>query len=180
MIVTDRDDVAENVQVLRSHGSVRSGYQSQFEAAGFNYRMSDLHAAVGIAQMGRLHDVVTRRRELAAALQSRLTDVDRVAAPVEPPSMFHVYQAFVVLADEDVDTEEVITRLRGQGVEATLGTYAVHEQPFFQATFGYSSGDLPASQNAFRRSIALPLYPQMDDDDVDAVVDALRVAVDGT
>ena len=177
MIVTDRDDPADQIRMLRNHGGVRRNNRYEFRAAGFNYRLSDVQAAVGVAQMRRFPHLVARRRQLAAGLRERLAQVDGARAPVEPPGTRHVYQAFVVLLEEGVDRDAVVADMASAGVETTIGTYALHTQPFFAETYGYEPGDLEASEAAFRRTLALPLYPEMEDDDLDVVVDTLSAAV---
>ena len=177
MIVTDRDDLAERLQLLRSHGGVRRDDRFTFEDAGFNYRLSDVQAALGTAQMRRLPELVAGRRRLAARLREGLADVRGFTVPPEPPWGGHVYQAFVGLVDPDVDRDAVITGLRTRGLEATLGTYALHAQPYFGRVFGYQPGALPRSHAAFLRSVALPLFPQMIEADVEAVVEGVRAVL---
>ena len=180
MIVTDRDDLADRVRLLRSHGGVRQATGFRFEEAGFNYRLSDLQAAVGCAQMRRLPALAARRRQLAHRFREALAGVDGVHyATAEPAWGGHVYQAFVALLDEGIDRGDVVSTLAATGIETTLGTYALHDQPFFQKAYGYASGQLPGSHAAFCRTIALPLYPAMEDSDVDVVVGALSKAVAG-
>ena len=177
MVVTDRDDLAERFRLLRSHGGVRRDDRFTFEDAGFNYRLSDVQAAIGIAQMRRLPELVAQRRRLAARLREELADVPRFTVPPEPRWGGHVYQAFVGLVDADVDRDGVIAGLRSRGLEATLGTYALHTQPYFARAFGYQAGALPRSHAASLRSVALPLFPQMTELDVDALVEGVRAVL---
>jgi len=173
MIVTNNEDLAQRIALLRSHGGVRGEFYFQFEAAGFNYRMSDIQAAVGVAQMRKLEWIMTRKRELAAQLSVMLSAVNGVTPPIEPPGYFHTYQSYVVMLDKAVERDEVIAAMRRRGIETTLGTYALHTQPFFQKTYGYAAGDLPHSFTIFRHSLTLPLYPQMTSIDVEQIVTAL-------
>jgi dTDP-4-amino-4,6-dideoxygalactose transaminase len=96
-----------------------------------------------------------------------------VRRPVAPPPRAHTYQSYVVLLDEDVDRDGVIAALRSDGIETTLGTYALHAQPFFQRAYGYAIGDLPRSHRAFTGSLALPLFAAMSEDEVAIVAEAL-------
>lgn len=173
MAVTSRSDVAERLLLLRSHGGVRRDDRFVFHEAGFNYRLSDIHAAVGVVQMRRFDALVARRRALAKAYRERLADLRGLRLPSEPPEREHVYQAFVVLLDEELDRDEVVSKLRGQGIETTIGTYALHDQPYFRRTLPSWLRDCPRSHFASQHSIALPLYPAMNDDDVDVVSEAL-------
>ena len=173
MVVTDDDALAERLQLFRSHGGVRAGGRFTFEEAGFNYRLSDVHAAMGVAQMRRLPEIVARRRALAAALTERLAVVAGITPPAEPEWGGHIYQAYVAVLDDGVDRDAVITGLRQRGVETTIGTYALHTQPFFRRTYGYRTGDLQASAGVARQSLALPLYPAMTETEVDRVAGAV-------
>ena len=177
MIVTDSDDLAARIAVLRSHGGVRTEGRFCFEAAGFNYRLSDIAAAVGCAQMRRLPELLRRRQELAERLHAGLAELDGIRGPAHRPGPGHAYQAFVALVDEGIDRDAMVTALAEAGIETTLGTYALHDQPFFQQTYGYRTGQLPASHAAYQRTIALPLYPEMTDDDADTVIEALKKAL---
>lgn len=174
MVLTDRDDLADRLHLLRSHGGVRRDDRFTFEDAGFNYRLSDVQAALGVAQMRRLPQIAADRRRLASDLQAGLAEIPGITAPTEPPWGGHVYQAFVALVDPGVDRDAVIAGLRAMGVEATLGTYALHAQPYFGRAYGYRPGDLPRSRTAFLRSVALPLYPQMRGDELEAVVEGVH------
>jgi perosamine synthetase len=174
MIVTDDDALAERVGLLRSHGGVRAGFRYRYEAAGFNYRLSDVLGAIGVAQMDKLAAILARRRALAARLKECLADIRAVQPPADPPWGGHIYQSFVVLLDEGLDRDRLVESLRRREIEATLGTYALHDQPFFQRTYGYAAGQLPRSHAAFRRSVALPFYHQMADEDLETIARCLR------
>ena len=180
MVVTDRDDLAEKLGILRSHGGIRRNDRFTFEEAGFNYRLSDVQAAIGTAQMRRLPDIIERRRAIARRLAEELVGVPGITVPLAPAWGGHVYQAFVALVDPEVDRDDLIVRLRARGVEATIGTYALHAQPFFSRTFGYRPGQLARSYSASMRSIALPLFPHMQDWELEAVVDGVRAALAGS
>jgi dTDP-4-amino-4,6-dideoxygalactose transaminase len=79
--------------------------------------------------------------------------------------------------DRGINRDAVILAMREKGVETTLGTYAVHAQPFYRKTYGYQAGDLPNSYTAFKQGLTLPLYPQMDEDMIDEVTAALSVVI---
>lgn len=173
MVTTNDPDLADRLRLLRSHGGIRRGNRFTFEAAGYNYRLSDILAAIGIAQLGKLDWILRRRREIAARYRELLADVTGISPPIEPPWGGHVYQSFVVLLDEAIDRDAVIAAVAEEGIETTLGTYALHCQPYFQRTFGYQSGDLPASHMAYQRSLTLPLFVTLDDATQERIVATL-------
>ncbi len=173
MIVTNDGPLAERMRLLRSHGGIRADGRFTFEQAGYNYRLSDILAAIGIAQLEKLERLLDRRRELAARYRHLLADVDGIQLPADPPWGRHVFQSFVVLLPEHVDRDGVIRRFANDGIETTIGTYALHAQPFFMRTYGYAPGDLPNSAVAFQRSLSLPLFPAMTDVDQEFVAERL-------
>ncbi len=173
MILTNQDVIAEEISLLRSHGGIRREGRFRFEAAGYNYRLSDIQAAIGVAQMRKLDWLIARRRELAESMTEKLLGLEGVTVPVEPPSYHHVYQSYVVTLEDEVDRDAVIAEMHKQGIETTLGTYALHAQPFFERTYGYRAGDLPNSYRAYRQTLALPFYPSMEGRDIDRIVLAL-------
>jgi dTDP-4-amino-4,6-dideoxygalactose transaminase len=177
MVTTSDDTLADRVRLLRSHGGVRAEGRFTFEAAGYNYRLSDILAAVGVAQMRRLDSYLATRRRVAGWYDARLGSIDRVRPPVTPEWATHTYQSYVVLLDEGIDRDAIIVALRADGIESTLGTYALHAQPFFSRTYGYAPGDLPGSLRAFTGTLALPLHGGLTEADVDFVVDRLQAAL---
>jgi len=177
MITTNDAELAGRIQLLRSHGGVKIGQWYQYEAAGFNYRLSDIQGAVGVAQMAKLDYFVERRRLLAGQLKERLEGVPGIRLPQEPPWGGHIYQSFVVLVDEGRDRDRIVADMNARGIETTLGTYALHDQPFFQRGFSYRSGQLPHSHAAYLRSVTLPLYPQMTLSDLDLIAQALETVM---
>jgi dTDP-4-amino-4,6-dideoxygalactose transaminase len=177
MILTADDGLAERIAVLRSHGAVRGERYMSFVDAGFNYRLSDVNAAIGVAQMGRLSTILDGRRRGAARYAELLADVDGVAAPATPAGRTHTYQSYVVLLDADVDRDAVIGRMRERGIETTLGTYSMHLQPYFSERFGIRDEALPNATRAHRSALTIPLYPQLTEDDLREVADALRLSI---
>ena len=177
MITTNDPDLAEKIRLLRSHGGIKTGAWFQYEAAGFNYRLSDILSAVGVAQMAKLPALIERKRKLVGNYSERLSNIPRIRLPGEPNWGGHIYQSYVILVDESLDRNKIIEDMKMRGIETTIGTYALHDQPFFQRQFGYKTGQLINSHAAFTRSITLPLYPQMSESDLDLVADTLKLVL---
>jgi dTDP-4-amino-4,6-dideoxygalactose transaminase len=172
-VATDDARLAERLRVLRNHGGVRADVGLTFVENGFNYRLGEVPAAIGLAQLARLDAILADRRTTAARYEERLADVDGVVLRRPGAGERWSYQSFVVLVADEVDRDRVIAGLRGEGIETTLGTYALHAQPAF-ARFGYVPGDLPNSWRNQCQSLTLPLLPSMPEADVERVVAALR------
>lgn len=177
MITTASSDLAARIDLLRTHGGVRGELYLEFVDAGFNYRLSDVHAAIGVAQMGKLAGILADRRRLAAELTLRLEGLEGVRPPTEPAETVHTYQSYVVMLDDGIDRDAVIRSMRARGIETTLGTYGMHLQPYFTRRFGDRSAALPHATRAHRQALTLPLHPGLTEADLDLVVEALRASV---
>ncbi|KTR86490.1 DegT/DnrJ/EryC1/StrS family aminotransferase [Leucobacter chromiiresistens] len=173
LITTSDDALAERVAVLRTHGAVRGSHYMSFVDAGYNYRLSDVHAAIGVAQMAKLDAIMAGRRALAATYGEALAGVAGVAAPHVPEGTEHAYQSYVVLLDEGIDRNAVIDAMRAAEIETTLGTYSMHLQPYFRDRFGIADEQLPQATRAHASALTLPLYPQLAESDVLRVVETL-------
>jgi perosamine synthetase len=177
MVLTDRPELAARMRRLRNHGTERNGFRATFVEAGYNYRLSDLNAALGLVQVPGFGDVVARRRELARALLERVEPIAGVTPQAVPDGTAHPYQAFVVTCAPELDRDALVLALRERGVESTLGTYAMHAEPSFHDACGTRPGDLPASYALAERTLALPLHQGMSEADVDVVAETLADVV---
>lgn len=173
LVSTSDEGLAERISVLRTHGSVRGSHFMSFVDAGYNYRLSDVLGAIGVAQMARLDGIVADRRRLASVYARELAAVEGVTRPSVPAGLEHTYQSYVVLLDEGFDRNSVINAMRQMGIETTLGTYSMHLQPYFQERFGIANEALPMATRAHHSALTLPLYPQLGDDDIIRVCAAL-------
>ncbi len=178
MLVTNDDKIAEIVTKLRTHGGVRKEFYLSFEEAGFNYRMSDVLAAIGVAQSKRLNFLLSERRRLAGELSSRINTIDGVVTPITPEDRTHTFQSYVVMLPSDIDRDNIIRRLREKNVESTLGTYALHAQPFFQREYGFKNGDCSQSFEAYTLALTLPLWAGMNDNHLDYIVESLKATIE--
>ena len=176
MVTTNDRTLADHMRRLRSHGGVRSTPAMRFEEIGFNFRLSEIPAALGLAQLSRLDEILSHRREVSHAYELLLREVDGVSLREEPLGQAWSYQSFVVMLDPTLDRDRVIRDMMCRGIETTLGTYAMHAQPAF-APYGYQPGDLPNSFQAQESSLTLPLSPSTTTHEVEQVCDALALAI---
>jgi perosamine synthetase len=175
-ITTDDDELVERLRLLRNHGGVPAEVGMSFVRHGFNYRMSEMQAALGSAQLARIDEFLAGRRVGADLYVELLGSVPGVTIPAaENPGA--TYQSFVVLLADDIERDAVARDLRAAGIEATLGTYAMHAQPAF-AAYGSRPGDLPHAHRAQRQSLTLPLWPAMPSDLIGTVASQVIAAVE--
>lgn len=177
MVTTSDPDLAARMAVLRTHGSVRGERYLSFVDAGFNYRLSDVLSAIGVAQMDRLDGILDDRRRLAGELTARLETVRDVEAPQVPDGHTHTYQSYVVTLDPAVNRDAVIDAMSRRDIETTLGTYGMHLQPFFASTFGTRPEHFPIATQAHRQALTLPLHTFLTEGDLDRIAEALNESV---
>lgn len=187
MVLTDNDGFAERMRVLRSHGASVSDLArhnaaddvviESYEEPGFNFRMSDLHAAIGLAQMDRLDGLIAQRRVLATAYDHAFAHLDSVEVVRPRPGFLHTYQSYcIVLTDASpVNRQEAMRKLKQVGITTRRGCGAVHLEPFFVKRFGLTR--LPVSERLAARSIAIPLYPAMTPDEQQYVIEQVHQLV---
>jgi dTDP-4-amino-4,6-dideoxygalactose transaminase len=175
-VTTSDPELAERVRLLRNHGMRRDDQGLAFVEPGFNYRMSELQAVLGMAQIRRLDAILDDRARTCTLYDEQLGDVHGVEVRRPSTGRKWTYQSYVVMLEDGIDRDAVIARMADQGVETTLGTYALHAQPAY-ARLGYTPGDLPHSYRAQRQSLTLPVLPSMKPELVDRVVEALRASV---
>jgi perosamine synthetase len=182
-VVTADPEIAARARRFRNHG-IDSDHRSRAAAGawfyeqvelGFNYRLSDLQCALGTSQLRRLPAWIERRRALAARYDELLTELDGVEPLAVRPGVGHAYHLYVVQVDGQRDA--VFSALRADGIGANVHYVPVHLHPYYRERLGTRAGQFPVAENAYTRLLSLPLFPAMDDADVDRVVDALAAAL---
>lgn len=178
MVTTNDSALADAMRTLRNHG-LGSGPESlpplqAISEIGFNYRMSDLHGAIGVGQLGRLDEMLADRRRRASWYLEQLADVSWLSLPRIEPEHEPSWQAFVVVADPTgpIDRDGLATHLAAAGVETRPGTHAVADLPAYSA----AAGTCPISTRLAERSIAIPLHNRMTADDYKYVVATIKSA----
>jgi perosamine synthetase len=179
-LVGQRADLIDEARKLHTYGIAPAIARQQgadlpvpsFDAAGYNYRLSDLQAAVMRVQLQRLPDLMSARSRAAAGYQELLEDLELVKLPITLPDRTHAWQSFVIELQPPVDRAAVALALRERGVGCNFGTYASHLQPVYGATT-----TCPQSATLFARHLAIPMHANLTDDDVAYVARTLREVV---
>jgi dTDP-4-amino-4,6-dideoxygalactose transaminase len=169
MVTTDDARVAEKVAVLRQHGAA---HRYHHDVLGYNFRMTDIAAAIGRAQLAKLERFNERRRRNASVLDEALAGIDGVETPIERPGYRHVYHQYTVRVARDRDRFQ--QRLRELGVGSAVH-YAlpVHRQPLY-IELGYGDVSMPGAERAAAQVLSLPVHPALGDDDLDRIASAVR------
>lgn len=176
-IVTNSDEIAAKIALFRNHGGAKnSKNEIVFTQAGFNYRMCELQSALGVEQMENFLEIEKNRQKLADRYLKKLKNVKGITLIEKPLDGTNNYQSFVLILDHEIDRTLLMSKLNDQGIQTTIGTYALHAQPVY-AQYSYKSGDLPQSLIAFEQSLSLPLYASMTNADQDYVIDNLKALI---
>lgn len=175
MIVTHDAALARQLRALRNHGLDPDCPQSDFFTPGLNYRLTEFQAALGVTQMQKLDHVIAVRRRLARRYDQLLAGTG-ITPPAVADDSQPVYQSYVTLlpARAAARRQEMITSLKQQGIETTIGTWHMPMLTYYRKRYGYVAGNFPVTDDVFARSLTLPLHEQLTDDDQRQVVDALR------
>ncbi len=176
-LVTDEVGVAELCASLRNHGREADGdLWIEHRRLGYNYRLSDIACALGLAQLSRLDEMTERRARVAGWYDQRLAGVDALRRPsVRDGVQLSRFVYVVRLADgyRRADRDRIIDGLRAQGIGCRNYFPPIHLQPFYRETFGCAPGDFPVAEAAAERTIALPFFTGLREVEVDEVVQTL-------
>ncbi|KZX76443.1 UDP-4-amino-4,6-dideoxy-N-acetyl-beta-L-altrosamine transaminase [Oleiphilus sp. HI0009] len=182
--LTNNDELAKKLELLRSHGVTRDeslmteeshgGWYYQQIELGYNYRMTEMQAALGVSQMTRLNEFVDRRNELAVRYDKELTHL-----PVELPkrldstySSFHLYILRLKRNEIKLSHKEVFSGLRNAGLGVNLHYIPVHLQPYYQ-NLGFKAGDFPEAEKYYKEAISIPIFHSMTDEQQSTSIDIL-------
>jgi perosamine synthetase len=181
VIVTGDDEIAAHCRSLRNQGRGEGGGWLEHERMGFNYRLADMNAALGLAQMRRLDAFIALRQRVHDLYAQALADVPEVIPPAPPRAGERVsWFVFVIrLRDEFTrdDRDAVLDGLRRRGIACRNYFVPIHLQPYMRERFGYREGMYPVTEAVAARTISLPFHNRLTESDVAAVVAALREAI---
>nr|PMH62666.1 UDP-4-amino-4,6-dideoxy-N-acetyl-beta-L-altrosamine transaminase [Vibrio lentus] len=188
--LTNSKELADKMALLRSHGVTREpefmrggshgGWYYQQVDLGFNYRMTELQAALGVSQMQRLDEFVMARHKLANGYNEKLADLPLVL-PYQLPDTYSGLHLFVIrlrLDEIELTHNQVFDALRERGIGVNLHYIPVHTQPYYQ-DMGFADGDFPASEQYYREAISLPMFHGMTKEQQDTVVQTLTDILQG-
>lgn len=199
MVLTDDTAAAKRMRELRTHGSTVSAdardkgkgfLLPEFNEAGFNYRMTDIQAAIGLAQIKKLDQIVEEKRKRAKLYNEMIEKtLPEFRTPTEPEGYFHTYQSYVCMLDIKrlgIDSikeggeyrNNLLQKLEDIGIATRQGTHAVHLLGYYKNRFGYKPEDYENAYACDHLSITLPLYIGMTDDDQAYVVEMIRKTID--
>lgn len=181
MIVTDQREVCERLKLIRSHGRLdKENYFTSIKSVdyvtlGYNWRMSNITAAVGISQLGKLDKLIEMRRGNAAHMSEGLLDVSEVEPPNPPEGFFHVYQMYTIRVGGGEKVRDGLKEyLAEKGVMTKVYFSPVHLTSFYREKFGFKGGELPNTERLSNRVLTLPMYASLTKDEMNYVIGSVR------
>jgi perosamine synthetase len=178
MVTTHSEDEWELLKSLRNQGRSYDSRWFHHVRLGFNYRITDLQAALGIGQLEKLDRLLAMRSDAAARYGELLAGVEGVEVPLADDAAHRrSWFVYVVKLAQGIDRDAVLERLAAQGIEAGLYVPAVHLQPYMRERYGFAEGTCPVAEDACSRTLALPFFPQLEREDQERVAAALRDAL---
>ncbi len=185
MVVTNRDDLAKRIRLLRSHGMTsltwdrHRGHAYSYDVVelGYNYRLDEIRAALGLVQLRKLATNNAKRGSITRAYREALKD-GGLCLPFTAGEGEPAYHIFPVLLPEGADRKQFIDRMREQGIQTSIHYPPIHQFEYYRKR--YPGLSLATTENAGRREVTLPLYPGMDDETVATVLKAVGSALTGS
>lgn len=186
ILTTDDSELAQKIKALLAHGIDKTTYEredkekSWYRAAsyiGYNFRMSNLLAAIGVEQMKKLPEMNASRRRNAEALSEGLSWVDEIVLPVEKPENKHVYQMYTIRVQDGLDRDDFVRRLNQQGIGASVHFYPPVHRMTPYAGGRFCRGDLSVTEKVMDEIVTLPMYPQMKSEDIHYLVETIKKTI---
>jgi dTDP-4-amino-4,6-dideoxygalactose transaminase len=181
MIVTDNDELAEKIRICRSHGMTsltwdrHRGHSYSYDVVdlGFNYRMDEMRAALGLVQLKKLDRNNERRRRISRLYKEKLTDIKEISVPFSGFDGISSHHIFPVLLSEKADRKGFMQYMREKGIQTSIHYPPIHLFSYYRKLPGLNN-QLPRTEQVGRREVTLPLFPEMQEEEVDYVVESIK------
>ena len=178
IIVTNREDVYKLSRSMRNQGRGEGGEWLLHVRLGYNYRIDEMSAALGYSQMRKIERITEMRSRVAERYGKLLEGIEGVRAPIVEDYVTKMsWFVYVVLLDEEIDRDRVMDYMNERGVQVRNYFQPVHLQPFYRE-MGHSEGELPVTENVSKRTLALPFYTSLSEEDQKTVVETLKEAME--
>ena len=183
VIVTDNRRLADLCRSMRNQGrSENSGWLNHIRL-GYNYRVSDINCALGIAQMKRIDEILAKREKVAAMYKDKLSDISEIELPYVSPDVKISWFVYVIKLGGNFKRdkrERILDGLRRKGIGCSNYFQPIHLQPFYKEMFGYKKGDFPVTESISERTIALPFYNNITEEQIDYITRNLENILKGS
>jgi len=178
MITTNEKDLSEKAMILRDQGKA-SFLESQIVELGYNWRMSELHAVIGLHQLKRLEEFIEHRNRIARKYDNGLGKIDGIKPLKIPQGIRSNYYKYIAFLEPEINRNELKERLKKLGITLSGEVYdpPCHLQPLYKRLFGFKGGEYPNAEEIAKRHVCLPIYSQMTDKEAHYVLESLKEAL---
>jgi UDP-4-amino-4,6-dideoxy-N-acetyl-beta-L-altrosamine transaminase len=190
VITTNHRGIYEKILTLRNHGLTKDParfkithstppgpWYYEMQELGFNYRMTDIQAAIGIGQLNKLAGFIRRREEIVNLYNEKLKALEWLTIPYQRPGVAPVLHLYVVLIDFErigKTRDQIMAELKARGIGTQVHYIPVHLHPYYREHWGFQAGDFPRAERYYRQCLSIPLFPKMTDEDVQRVINVLK------
>jgi len=178
-VLTDSEELCQELKLARSHGRAEttnyfaSNEYMDYISLGYNFRMSDITAALGIAQLKKIDRIIEMRRRNAARMSAKLSEIGEVEPPHAPEHLFHVYQIYTIKIKAGQEKRDALSAYLAQrGIMTRVYFHPVHFTYYYKNHLGYEC-DLPVTEKVSEQVLTLPMYPSLTEDEIDYVADRI-------
>jgi len=179
MLVTADERIARVARSLRNQGRAEMGAWLEHERLGYNYRLDEMSAALGVSQLKRIESHIAKRERVARLYSERLARFDWVRPPAVRPHVLMSWFVYVATLAEGLDRAPVMAAVEARGIPVRAYFSPIHLQPYIRDEIGLESCELPTTEAIAKRTIALPFHNNLSEEEVERVVEALEEAVAG-
>ena len=177
MVVTDDENIYKLCRSMRNQGRAESGGWLQHERLGYNYRISDINCALGIAQLERIDEILAKREKVAKLYNESLKEIEGIIIPQFEKNKKISWFVYVVRLSDKYSLEDrdfILNKLKEKGIGCSNYFSPIHLQPFYIEMFGYKKGDFPLTERVSERTVALPFYNNLKEEQIDYVCENLK------
>jgi perosamine synthetase len=183
MLTTNDEALAERARIVRSHGAsvsdlerhkARGTIYAAYSEVGYNYRLTDIQAAVGVEQMRKLPWILARKQEIGRWYDEHLGELDEVEAPFVPDYAIHSYQSYLITLKPryNIDRDALLRQMAARGISCRHGIAPMHWEPYYRQI--YPGLRLPVTEEVSRTTMFLPIYPSMSETELQYIMDQLK------
>ena len=180
VVVTDNKGLADLCGSMRNQGRGKKGEWLEHQRLGYNFRLSEINCALGIAQMQRIKEMLQKRALVAGLYNQKLADWPEASIPCTIPGIKRSWFVYVIVLRNGYDSKQrdmIIRDMLSRGIHCGRYFTPIHLQPFYVKMFGYKKGDFPVTESIAERTIALPFYNNLSEREIDLVVSNLKETV---